>query len=205
MKIAILGSGNVGSALGSGWHKAGHNVIFGVRNPNSSKAEKAQALIPYAEMKDISRAVEEAGVVVVATPPQVIGELIALWGDVAEKIIVDTTNTFRPLPETYPTAFAAIKGLTNAGHVVKCFNSTGYENMKDPLFDGVAADMFAAGDSQKAKEVAGELALSLGFANCYDFGGDDKVELLEKLALCWINLSIIHGHGRQHAFKVMSR
>lgn len=41
MKIAIIGSGNVGTALGLGWMKAGHEVIFGVRNPSSTKSQKA--------------------------------------------------------------------------------------------------------------------------------------------------------------------
>jgi pyrroline-5-carboxylate reductase len=32
MKIAVIGAGKVGSALGSGWAKAGHTIIFGVRD-----------------------------------------------------------------------------------------------------------------------------------------------------------------------------
>lgn len=41
MKIAIIGSGNVGSALASGFIKAKHEVVFGVRNPESPKTKKS--------------------------------------------------------------------------------------------------------------------------------------------------------------------
>lgn len=37
------------------------------------------------------------------------------------------------------------------------------------------------------------------------FSKGDKVELLEKFALSWINLAIFQGHGRNLAFKVIRR
>ena len=43
MKLAIIGAGNVGGALGTAWaQKAGHEIFFGVRDP---KADKTQALL----------------------------------------------------------------------------------------------------------------------------------------------------------------
>jgi hypothetical protein len=65
--------------------------------------------------------------------------------------------------------------------------------------------MFMAGDSEKAKSVAVQLSMDLGFGSCIDFGKADKVELLEKLALSWINLAIMQGHGRNMAFKIVKR
>jgi predicted dinucleotide-binding enzyme len=62
-----------------------------------------------------------------------------------------------------------------------------------------------AGDSEKAKSVAKQLALDCGFGSCIDFGKSDKVELLEKFALSWINLAIMQGHGRNLAFRVVRR
>ncbi len=37
MKIAIIGAGNVGAALGKGWARAGHSICYGVRDPSSDK------------------------------------------------------------------------------------------------------------------------------------------------------------------------
>ena len=162
-------------------------------------------LIPGAKTLAISEAAKSADVVVITTPPEAVLELIPLLGDLSNKVIIDTTNSVRTKPEPYATAYHAIKEITRAQDIVKCFNSTGYENMSDPKYQGGGIDMFAAGNSAKAKQVAGQLAKDLGFATCYDFGGDDKVELLEKFALSWINLAIMQGHGRNLAFKLVKR
>jgi len=73
------------------------------------------------------------------------------------------------------------------------------------LYNGTEIDTFCAGNNAEAKEIAIKLAQDIGFAHCYNFGGDDKVELLENLALCWINLAIMQGMGRNMAFKVIQR
>ncbi len=212
MKISIIGSGNVGSALGRNWLNAGHEVVFGVRNPESPKTRKALELIPDAVVKDIRGAVSGSDVIVVTTPPDAAAELVKEFGDVTGKVIIDTTNSIMKRPEPYPTAYHAFKALTINEDIVKCFNSTGFENMLNPLYKldlsgnpELGIDMFAAGNSRRAKDVAVQLAKDCGFAECYDFGGDDKVELLEKFALSWINLAIMQGHGRTLAFKLIKR
>ena len=43
MRIAILGSGNVGGTLGRGWAKKGHEVTFGVRDASDPKLAKLLA------------------------------------------------------------------------------------------------------------------------------------------------------------------
>ncbi|MEL6846331.1 MAG: hypothetical protein AAFP02_24245 [Bacteroidota bacterium] len=62
-----------------------------------------------------------------------------------------------------------------------------------------------AGDSAKAKSIATQLSTDVGFAHCYDFGGSDKVELLEQFALSWINLAIMQGMGRGIGCKLLRR
>jgi len=204
-KIAIIGAGNVGSTLGKGWIKAGHEVVFGVRDPQSPKTQKALALIPEAKVNTVQEASKNAEVIVITTPPEAALELSPQLGDVSDKVIIDTSNSVRTRPEPFATAYHAIKEITKAHDVVKCFNSTGFENMLNPIYHGEGIDMFAAGDSKKAKQIAEQLAKDIGFATCYDFGGDDKVELLEKFALSWINIAIMQGHGRNLAFKLLKR
>ena len=48
MNIVIVGAGNVGRALGSGWLKTGHKVTTAVRKPTSNKAIelKKRLLVP---------------------------------------------------------------------------------------------------------------------------------------------------------------
>ena len=37
MRIAIIGAGSVGRALGGGWLRAGHEVRYGLRDPDARK------------------------------------------------------------------------------------------------------------------------------------------------------------------------
>jgi 8-hydroxy-5-deazaflavin:NADPH oxidoreductase len=206
MKISIIGSGNVGSALAQGLLKAEHQVSFGVRDAYSAKSSKASALVNGATVTSIAEACKSAEVIIITTPSDAIVSLIPQLGDVKNKIIVDTTNSVRTRPEPYPTAFHAIKDLTKSEKVVKCFNSTGFENMTNPIYPNFGGiDMFCAGNDKESKSIVQQLAKDIGFSECWDFGGDDKVELLEKFALSWINLAIMQGHGRNIAFKIVKR
>ena len=203
LEIAVIGTGKVGSALATCWASKGHNIYLGVLDVHDFKGSKlltSQRISLY----PIRQAVAKAGVVLVATPSTAIFELIAQMGDVSEKIVIDATNALRHAPAPYPTAYHCLQANTKA-HIVKCFNTTGYENLKDPVYDGEGIDMFMAGDSTKAKAVACRLAQDAGFSSCIDFGGSDKVELLEKLALAWFNLAHVQGGDKDIAFKLVHR
>jgi predicted dinucleotide-binding enzyme len=114
-------------------------------------------------------------------------------------------NSVSSKPQGFNNTFEALKSLTNCENIVKCFNSTGYENMANTKYGDEYADMFMAGGSTKGKQVVSQLAKDAGFAECYDFGGDEKVTLLEQFALAWINLAIFQKQGRNIAFKVFKR
>lgn len=205
MNIAIIGAGNVGSALAAGL-QAKHTLTFGVRDPQSVKSEKAAGLIKHASFKTVKEACVQADVIIITTPPEAVLQLIPELGDVSNKVLVDATNSVRTRPEPFPTAYHALKEKTGSSKVVKCFNTTGFENMLNPVYPSAGGiDMFCAGSDAEAKDLAKQLSKDIGFGECWDFGGDDKVELLEKFALSWINLAIMQGHGRNLAFKVIRR
>jgi 8-hydroxy-5-deazaflavin:NADPH oxidoreductase len=203
MKIAVIGSGNVGEALAHRFANAGHQVTLGLRKPEDP-ALKSLEVFPNISVRSIAEAAAAATVLVIATPAHIVLELIPQLGALEGKVIIDATNAVRLKPEPYATAFDAFKALSPAD-CVKCFNSTGFENMQNPFYDNVAIDMFMAGTSVSGKAIARQLALDAGFAECFDFGGDDKVQLLEQFALSWINLAIMQGQGRHIAFKVLKR
>lgn len=204
MNIAIIGAGNVGGALAAQWQKAGHHILIGARDADSPKTQKIRSELPAATIADIRTAAQAADVILVATPPQFAEDIAAQMGALNGKVLIDATNSVRTRPENYPTAYHAFAALSGA-EVVKCFNTTGFENMADPHYPAGAIDMFMAGDSAIAKQTAKQLALDAGFADCWDFGAADKVQLLEQFALSWINLAIMQGHGRGIAFKVVRR
>lgn len=204
MKIAIIGSGNVGGALAQRWVASGHTVLIGAQFPLSEKNIKLASIIGEDRFCAIPDAARQSEVILIATPPTAIFEVIDAMGDVSGKTLIDATNAVRQKPAPFETVFHALCENTG-GKVVKCFNSTGFENMLQPVYQGEGIDMFMAGDDVSAKEVARKLALDVGFGSCWDFGKADKVVLLEQLALAWINLAIMQGHGRNLAFKVVKR
>jgi 8-hydroxy-5-deazaflavin:NADPH oxidoreductase len=205
MTIAILGSGNVAGALAQSFIRAKHTVLIGARFPLSDKSLKLASIIGEDRFAYIELACKQAEVIIISTPPDAVLSIIPYLGNVSNKIIVDATNSIRTKPEGYATAYFAIKEKTGADAVVKCFNTTGFENMLNPQYNSEGIDMFCAGNNKEAKQIITKLAKDIGFANCYDFGGDDKVQLLEQLALSWINLAIMQGLGRNVAFKLIHR
>lgn len=204
MKIAIIGSGNVGGALAQQWIKSGHTVLIGAKLPWSEKNIALASKIGEVRFTSLENAVKQSEIILISTPPTAVFELLEQMGDVSNKVIIDATNSIMKNPEPYKTVYHCLSDQTNAA-IVKCFNSTGFENMMNPIYNGQGIDMFMAGDSENAKSVTKQLALDCGFASCIDFGKSDKVELLEKFALAWINLAIMQNHGRDMAFKVVRR
>ncbi len=204
MKIAIIGSGNVGGALAQGWVKKGHEITFGVRNKDEFKGNRLSGINNIAAAS-IPDAVKSSEVIVIAAVPQAVQSIAEMMGDVSSKVIIDAMNSVRIKPEPYSNTTEALTSLTNCKDIVKCFSTTGAENMADPVYQGRGIDMFYAGDSDRAKKVAEQLAKDLGFENVYNFGGSDKFQLLEQFALSWINLAIMQGYGRGIAFKVLKR
>jgi len=203
MKIAIIGHGNVGGTLAQNWASTGHEILVGARKADEPKVQ-ALAELQNISVHSIPTAVAEAETILVATPPQAAIQLTESWGDTSGKVIIDATNAVRTKPDPYPTAYHAFRELTS-GKVVKCFNTTGYENIQNPRYGEMSLDMYMAGDDEEGKAVARQLAKDAGFAECYDFGGADKVVLLEQFALSWINLAIMQGMGRNIGFKLIRR
>ncbi len=204
MKIAIIGTGNVGGSLAKGFAKAGHQVFMGVRNQNEIKGGEL-ANLKNITIHSISDASTSAEVILIAAVPQAVKDIAAQLGDTSNKIIIDAMNSVRVKPEPFSNTTEALLKLTNGKDIVKCFNTTGAENMANPTYHGQGIDMFYAGDSDKAKKVAEQLAKDIGFENVYNFGGTDKFNLLEQFALSWINLAMMQGYGRDIAFRVVKR
>ncbi len=204
MKIAIIGTGNVGGALAKKWSQAGHKVILGVRDTANFKGQELlnEKNISAASIHD---ACMEAETILIAAVPQATADIVKSMGNVSGKVIIDAMNSLRTKPENFNNSFDALKALAIGAEIVKCFNSVGFNVMADTNFNGVKADMYMAGTSERAKEIAQKLALDAGFENCYSFGGDDKAALLEQFALCWINLAMMQGQGREMMFKLIKR
>ena len=205
MKIAIIGTGNVGGALATSWAKTGHTILLGVKDTSSFKGKELLSN-PNTEVSNIQEAVRLSEVILIATPAPAVVEVTKSLGDTSGKIIIDAMNVVMGRgPTGFTNTADAILANTPTRDVVKCFNTTGFNNMKNPIYQGMAIDMFVAGDSERGKQAAIQLAKDAGFAECYDIGGNDKFQLMEQFAFFWINLAMMRGQGREIAFKLLRR
>lgn len=205
MKIAIIGTGNVGGALATKWSQAGHTINLGAQDPKSFKG-KALLLNPNTQVLPIGEAVMASDVILIATPATVAIEVSKSLGNTEGKIMIDAMNIVMGRgPANYSNTSDALLAHTQSTDLVKCFNTTGFNNMSNTIYGDFAIDMFMAGDSIKAKRIAQQLAKDAGFAECYDIGGNEKFELMEQFAWFWINLAMFQGQGREIAFKLLKR
>jgi predicted dinucleotide-binding enzyme len=205
MKIAIIGTGNVGGALAAKWAYKGHEIILGVRDQQSFKG-KELLQNPNTTVMSTTDAVKHADVILMATPAMMAVEVAQSLGDTTGKVIIDAANIVMGRgPQGFTNVSDAILSHTATRDIVKCFNTTGFNNMQNPIYDDTAIDLFVAGDSERGKAIAQQLALDAGFAACYDIGGNDKFALMEQFAFFWINLAMFRGQGRDIGFKLLKR
>jgi NADPH-dependent F420 reductase len=208
MHIAILGTGSVGRALGLGWSRHGHVIVFGSRDPASEKARAAvRACSGRASAARTAEASAGADVVVLAVPWAAVSAVLAEAGaSLAGNILVDATNPIAPglqLAVGHATSGAEqVAGWAPGARVVKAFNTTGAENMVDPVYHGQSTVMLICGDDSSAKATVRSLAEELGF-DVVDAGGLALARHLEPFALLWITLA--QKLGRNIAFRLVQR
>ena len=201
-RIAILGTGRVGSALGEGWAARGHRIVFGSREPDSGRVQELLARAPGAEATTAQEAVRRADIAVLATPFGASAELLAGL-DLDGKILIDATNHVGVTLEASSGA-EQLAAYAPGARMAKAFNTTGTANMRAPqAFGEGGLDMFVCGHDD-ARAVAAELASDLGF-RAIDCGGLDQAALLEHLALLWIHLVYRLGYGDDIAFRLVRR
>src|SRR5581483_1830474 len=92
MKIAILGTGGVGAALGTRWAAAGHTVSFGSRAPNSEKVQQLLAKCSGACAKSPRDAIAGADSILFAVPWPAARETLVQLGDLSGRPLIDCTN-----------------------------------------------------------------------------------------------------------------
>jgi predicted dinucleotide-binding enzyme len=192
MKIAIIGSGNVGSAVAKGARNAGHDVVVTSAGGDVSNVE----------------AVRGADLVVFAVPYGAVSEIAAEVADeVRGKTIIDVTN---PLTDDY-SGLVTEGGASGAerlqqqlpsGKVVKAFNTVFAANQDTGQVDGVQLDGFVAGDDPEAKQQVLDLLAQLGFRPI-DAGALSSARYLEALGFLNISLNASNGWQWQTGWKLV--
>lgn len=204
MKVAIIGSGNVGRALAGSAKKAGHQVKISSRHAeNAQEAAKATNTQAAASNKE---AVKDSDLVILAVPTDKVDEVVAaLAPDLDGKVIIDVSNRVDmqdPGKTLDGTSVAErIQKRLPKAHVVKAFNYAFASRMADPKVNGSRLDGFVAGDDEAAKKLALEFVKSVGFRPI-DAGPLTMARALEAMAALNISLQVRNNWPWQNGWKL---
>jgi predicted dinucleotide-binding enzyme len=169
VKIGMIGSGNVGGALGRVWAEAGHPVMFSSRDLEHDKTLAGQ-VGANARAGTPREAAEFGEVIVLAVPYGALPELGKTLGDAMKgKVVIDTCNPFPHRDgEIADRARAEGAGLVSAqllpgARIVRAFNAVGAARMGSAHKDTERKGMPIAGDDKEAIEIASGLIREIGF------------------------------------------
>jgi NADPH-dependent F420 reductase len=204
MRVAMIGSGNVGRTLGRALRAAGHDVTFSAAHPERAAAA-ADELGAVAASSN-AEATRDADVVILAMPfaagPTVAHEIAET---AAGKVVIDVTNTsVSSVTELAPNAASAAEAFAAwlpGAHVVKAFNTAFAGRMANPVQDGRPLDGFVAGDDEAAKAAVMTLVADVGFEPI-DGGPLANAAMLEGLAMLNIWMNANHGWDWTSAWRL---
>jgi 8-hydroxy-5-deazaflavin:NADPH oxidoreductase len=205
VKVAIIGSGNVGKALAGSIVRAGHTATLSAQHASSAQAA-AQATGARAASNS-HEAVQGADLVVLAVPYPSVGSVLDELGeDLRGKILVDATNRVNSAdPGSVldgDSAAEQIQRRVPSARVVKAFNTALASRQANPVVDGIHLDGFVAGDDPEAKRAVLDLVGQMGFRPI-DAGPLAMARALEAMALLNISLNITQGWTWQDGWKLV--
>jgi NADPH-dependent F420 reductase len=209
VKIAVLGTGNVGCALGCRWAKLGHAVYFGAKDPDADAARRLAESDANVQVGSCTEAIAASEVVLLAIPWDQTRGVLARAESLDGKILMDCINPMTAdlggLELGHTTSAAEeIAGWFPPARVVKAFNTLSAAAMIDPTFGEHRATMFYCGDDADAKAVVHQLSEELGFEPV-DCGPLKLSRQLEPFAMLYVHLAVFEGWGGDCAFKILKR
>jgi 8-hydroxy-5-deazaflavin:NADPH oxidoreductase len=192
--VALIGTGNVGSALGRRFAEQGHTVVYGSRDPGDPEiaallratGHGALALAP-------AQAAARSRVVILAVPWTAVADVVSGLGDLSGKIVVDPTNPrimaadgFADYPAIPDSNAERIARMAPGAHIVKAFSTLGAETMFDPRLAQGPVTIPVVGDDRAAKAVVAALARDIGL-EAVDVGPLRHARIVEGLHYLRVN------------------
>jgi 8-hydroxy-5-deazaflavin:NADPH oxidoreductase len=188
MKVAIIGSGKMGSALARRVSASGHDVTIGSKNFEHAK-EAARTIGARVQAMPLNNVAQGAEIIVAATPYDQQAEALRSAGDLAGKNIIDISNPLKAdmsglaIGQTTSAAEEIAKTIAGA-KVVKAFNTIFAHVLNEGADFGAGrrAAVFYAGDDERAKQSVRTLIESMGF-EATDAGPLHNARYLEPMGM----------------------
>jgi NADPH-dependent F420 reductase len=209
MNIGIIGTGNMGLALGRLWASKGHAVFFGSRDPEKALALGHEVGV-MASGGTIAQAAKFGSAVLLAVRWDAVPSALKAAGSLSGKIIIDCTN---PMNSDWTQL---VEGLTSSGaeriaelapdaKVVKAFNHVYAQIIQSSaLFGSQNASVLYCGDDECAKEKVACLIEDAGFEPV-DSGTLSNARCLEPIAEQMMQFAYVIGMGTDQAIKIIRR
>lgn len=201
MNIGILGSGKIGGTIGKKWAATGHEIVFGVRDPQAEKVQKLlseiEGSIRVASLSDASQTSE---VILFAVPGTSVPNIASSIGkQLNGKILIDATNQ---IGAQVMNNLPVLKEYAPDSKLFRAFNHLGWENFEDPKINGEQIDLFYCGEPGEVQTIVDDLIRDVGLNPVY-IGGVDQTEVVDSLLKLWFSLVYGQGLGRRVAFKML--
>src|ERR1035438_346832 len=212
MKIGVLGSGDVGKVLASGFLTHGHQVMMGTREP--AKLNEWAKTNAKGRVGSFAEAAKFGEVVVLAVKGGAATEVLRAAGapNLTGKTVVDATN---PIADAPPTN-GVLKFFTNLdeslmerlqrgfpdARFVKAFNSVGNAGMVNPKFAAGKPTMFICGNDDAAKKTVNVILDQFGWESA-DMGKAEAARAIEPLCMLWCIPGFLRNNWI-HAFKLLT-
>jgi predicted dinucleotide-binding enzyme len=190
MKIAIIGSGNVGGALAKSLAAAGHSVTTTTRGNEAEAVAAADAVVlavPFGALDDVTAKIAAAA---------------------KGKLVIDTLN---PLKADFsglataggPSAGQLVAQKLPGARVVKAFNTLFAGIQANPAVHGVVVDALYATDDEKARSEVASIIRSMGFRPVF-VGPLARSAEMEAMAFLNIFLQAHHGGDWKSTFTLVN-
>ncbi|MBC7934147.1 MAG: NAD(P)-binding domain-containing protein [Rhizobacter sp.] len=202
MKIGIVGSGNMGAALGTIWSKKGHQVMFSY-SKDAEKLNRLAALNSNNAQGTVEEAVAFSDVIMLSIPYSSLPEVLSNKTIFQNKTIITCISGLQPDFSGETIGLGTKLSISVAEHichllqitkVVEAFNTTFAEILQLPSreIEGKKPSLFFCGDDAAAKEIAATLIEDADYTpiNC---GGLLAARTLETLATSWVQFAVVAG------------
>lgn len=215
MNIGIIGSGNMGSALGKIWVKKGHQVIFSYsRDPAKLEAIAATAGA-NAKVGTPQQAAESSDVILMTLQPFILEEVLSAIGSLENKIVITCMSGLKPDFSGQTIGIATdlklsvaerLVQLAPGAKVVEAFNITFAEILasESRQFGDEHPTVFYCGEDADAKAIAVQLIEECGY-DAIDAGGLMVARSLETLATAWVQFAVVSNLFPNLGLKALRR
>ena len=203
MKLGVLGTGQVGTAISTEMVKAGHDVVVGSREPEGDEAQTF-ARQTGARVASYAEAAAHGEWVFNALPGEPAVDYLRQC-EIAGKILVDIANYNSAVDQPIGTLVGQlIQSAFPETRVVKALNSISAHLMLAPAGLAESHTVFVAGNDVDARRQVTEFLRSFGWTDILDLGDISAARAMEQLVPLWMSLEQVFG-GPDFNLKVARR